>query len=180
MNLQEFKNPSFSRGAPRWIEGLWFFLGSPCISSLLPGSYWRVVILRSFGARIGRGVVVKPHVKVKFPWRLNIGDYCWLGEGVWVDNLANVELGDNVCISQGAYLCTGSHDWSAPAFDLITLPIKISNHAWVGAFAKVAPGTVLDDGAVLTMGSVGSGLLASWTINRGNPAMPVKDRLVSE
>jgi putative colanic acid biosynthesis acetyltransferase WcaF len=65
---------------------------------------------------------MKPGLKVKFPWRLVIGDHVWLGEDVWIDNLAEVWIGDSVCISQGAYLCTGSHDWRDEAFTLVTKP----------------------------------------------------------
>ena len=95
-------------------------MGQPLLRSwLIPFSRVKVVVLRTFGASIGRGVRIKPGVKVKFPWRLTVGHHCWLGEDLWIDNLAEVRIGAHCCLSQGVYLCTGSHDWSRDTFDLI-------------------------------------------------------------
>jgi putative colanic acid biosynthesis acetyltransferase WcaF len=114
--------------------------------------------------------MLKPGLKIKFPWRLVVGDNTWLGEDVWIDNLAPVLIGADCCISQGAYLCTGSHDWSKSGFDLITKPIRIGDRAWIAARAIIGPGVTVGEGAVLGLGSVASGDLAPWTIYRGNPA----------
>ena len=140
------------------------------VRSWLPGSSFRVALLRLFGAKIGKGVVLKPGLKVKFPWKLEIGDYSWIGEDVWIDNIGKVSIGSNSCVSQGAYLCTGNHDWSSETFDLKIGPIKIGNQAWVGAFAYLSPGVTIGDGAVISMASVVRGSIDSWTINSGNPA----------
>lgn len=166
MRLDRFQNSDYRRGASKFKEALWLAVSGLLVESWLPGSKWRVALLRLFGARIGKGVVIKPHVRVKFPWRLKIGDHCWIGEEVWIDNLANVEIGCHVCLSQRAYLCTGSHDWSRETFDLIVCPITIADHAWVCAFAVLAPGTSLGEGAILGMGERGSGALPAWTITR--------------
>ena len=99
------------------------------VSSSIPGSAHRCFLLRAFGAKIGRGVNIKPRVKVKFPWRLIVGNHSWIGEAVWIDNLAEVEIGANCCVSQGAYLCTGSHDWNSRKFTLITKPIRVEDGA---------------------------------------------------
>lgn len=119
---------------------------------------------------------MKPGVRVKFPWRLSVGDHAWIGEQVWIDNLAEVSVGAHACLSQGAYLCTGSHDWSSEAFDLITRPIVIEDHAWLGAGAALAPGAIMRKGAVLSMAAFGRGELSEWTIYAGNPAAPVRKR----
>ena len=134
MRLDKFKNPEFDRGASRFTEMLWIVLQGFLFSSWLPGSAWRRTLLRMFGARIGKGVVIKPRVNVKFPWRLVIGDFVWIGEQVWIDNLEMVTVGSHSCLSQGVYLCTGSHNWADPSFGLITQPIKIGEGCWVGAF----------------------------------------------
>lgn len=176
VRLDLFTNPDFDRGAPRWKEMLWLALQGLLFSSWLPGSGWRLHLLRAFGARIGKGVVIKPGVRVKFPWRLKIGDYSWIGEEVWVDNLAEVTIGSHSCLSQGAYLCTGSHDWNDPRFALITRSIHLRDGCWVGARASLSPGTRLEDGAVVTMGSVASGRLAAWTVHTGIPAQPTRQR----
>lgn len=147
-------------------------------SSWLPGSGWRVWLLRLFGAVVGTGVIIKPHVRVKFPWKLRIGDHSWIGESVWIDNLAEVSIGSNCCISQGAYLCTGSHRWDKESFDLEAKPITIEDECWVGAMARVAPGVVMGQGAVLTMCSVVVSNLDEWQVFSGSPALASKKRTV--
>lgn len=164
MRLDLFENPGFSRGASRWTELAWLVLSALAFSTWLPGSGWRAVLLRGFGATVGQGVVIKPHVTVKFPWRLVLGDHVWIGERVWIDNLDQVTVGAHSCLSQGAYLCTGSHDWSDPRFGLITRPITLGQGCWVGAQANLAPGTVLEDGAILAMGALGQGRLGAGQI----------------
>ena len=164
MRLDQFSNAGFDRGASRLVEAVWIALSGLLFSSWLPGSRWRSALLRAFGARIGRGVVIKPGVRIKFPLRLSIGDNVWLGEAVWIDNLVQVKIGSNSCISQGAYLCTGSHDWTASAFNLIARPITVGSGCWIGAHARVAPGTIMGDGAVLVMGAFASGHLDPGSI----------------
>ncbi|MGK7659765.1 MULTISPECIES: WcaF family extracellular polysaccharide biosynthesis acetyltransferase [unclassified Marinovum] len=176
VRLDLFKNDDFSRGRSRLVEALWVFVGSWAVASNFPGNGLRVTVLRLFGARIGRSVVIKPRVRVKFPWRLEIGDHSWIGEAVWIDNLAQVQIGSHVCVSQGAYLCTGSHDWSRETFDLVTKPIVIGDGAWVCARANVAPGVTVENGAVLGLGATATNNLKSMTINNGNPARMVRER----
>lgn len=176
MRLDRFSVGEFDRGASRFREALWLLLSALVFSSWLPGSGWRRFLLRLFGAQIGQGVVLKPGVRIKFPWRLVIGDYAWLGERAWIDNLGDVSIGSHACISQGAYLCTGSHDWSSDSFDLLVRPITVGDHVWVGAFSMLAPGADVGEGAVLAMGSVGKGKLAPWTVHGGNPAKSVGPR----
>jgi len=176
MRLDSFRNDSFDRGAPALKELLWLVVGALLVGSWLPGSSWRIGLLRLFGAKLGKDVVIKPGFRVKFPWRLVVGNHCWLGERTWVDNLVLVHLGEHVCISQGAYLCTGSHDWSKESFDLIAEPISIASHSWLGARSIVGPGVSVGEGAVLTLGSVATRDLSAWTIHMGVPANPVKER----
>ena len=176
MWLDKFDNRTFERGRPRWVEMLWIMMQALFVSSCWPGSGPRRACLRAFGARIGRGVVIKPRVRVKFPWRLSVGDHSWIGEGVWIDNLAEVRIGAHCCLSQNAYLCTGSHDWRSAGFDLITRPIDIQDQAWIAAQAVVGPGVTVGRGAVLALAAVAVDDLRSAWIYRGNPAQPVKPR----
>ncbi|CAK6687037.1 WcaF family extracellular polysaccharide biosynthesis acetyltransferase [Synechococcus sp. CBW1107] len=169
-------SPHWHPGAPRWRQALWLLLGQPLLGSFLPGTLWRKALLRAFGARLGRGGRLKPHLRVKFPWRLEVGDHCWLGEEVWIDNLAPVSLGDRVCLSQSAYLCTGNHDFRSPGFDLRTLPIRIDDDAWIAARAVLAPGTHVGSGAVVALGAVVKGVVAPSTLVAGNPAQSVGRR----
>ena len=176
MDLSRFSTGGFDRGRPAWVEALWLLVQALLVDSWLPGSAHRVWLLRAFGARIGRGAVLKPHLRIKFPWRLALGDHVWLGEGVWIDNLGLVELGSHVCISQGAYLCTGSHDWDSPTFDLSVRPIHVADRAWICARATLAPGTRVGEGTVVALGAVASGELAPWQVYAGVPAVPVRTR----
>jgi len=126
VRLSSYDNLSYRPGRSRFWQALWFFLGLPLLRcALIPSSSFRAALLRLFGAQIGRGAVIKPGLRVKYPWLFTAGDHCWLGEDAWIDNLAPVSLGANVCISQGAYLCTGNHDWRDPAFRLSVLPIHL-------------------------------------------------------
>jgi len=100
-------------------------------------------VLRVFGAKVGQGVVVHPNIRIKFPWKLSVGDHCWIGRDVWIDNLDYVTLESDVCISQGAYLCTGSHDHKSETFELRTAPIILEHGAWVCCRATVLGGAIL-------------------------------------
>jgi putative colanic acid biosynthesis acetyltransferase WcaF len=175
-NLHQYTVGDFSRGRPKFIIALWMILQPLLLTSWLPGSWHRRFLLYVFGAQIGAGVIIKPGVRVKFPWRLKVGAHTWVGEGVWIDNLADVEIGDNCCISQDAYLCTGSHDWSRTSFDLICRPILVEDGAWVAARAAVAPGVTIGEGAVLAFGSVATTDLVPWSIYAGNPATLLRAR----
>jgi putative colanic acid biosynthesis acetyltransferase WcaF len=176
VRLDRFDAREFDRGRGRIVEALWLICGGLFVSSGLPGSLLRVLILRAFGARISSGVVIKPHVRVKFPWRLSIGAHSWIGEDVWIDNLAQVSIGTQCCISQGAYLCTGSHNWSKEAFDLITKPIIIEDGAWICAKATVGPGVRVREGAVLELGSVATHDLDPWSCHSTLNTEPMKRR----
>ncbi|MBA4316357.1 MAG: colanic acid biosynthesis acetyltransferase WcaF [Alcaligenaceae bacterium] len=176
MKLKSFRNQEFDRGVSKLVELAWVVSQSVLFDSFLPGSWWRAKLLTWFGARVGRGVVIKPGVRIKFPWKLTIGDDCWIGEGVWIDNLDFVVLFEDTCISQGVYLCTGSHDWSKESFDLITKPIVIGPCAWVGAFCKVAPGVQIAFGSVCVMGSVVTRSTGEWEIWGGHPFEKIKSR----
>lgn len=174
--LEAYNAGDFQRGRSRAIEALWCIVQALFLRSFVPGTAQRSAALRLFGARIGKGVVIKPGTRVKFPWKLEVGDHTWIGEDVWIDNLAFVKIGNNCCLSQGAYLCTGSHDWSKPSFDLIVKPIEIHDNAWIAARALVAPGTVVAQGAVVGLGSLAKGRLMEWSIYTGVPAKKVQDR----
>jgi len=171
---------TYTPGASLAKQLLWFYIGSPLVKSrLLPFSALKVALLRGFGASIGQQVRIKPGVQVKFPWRLSVGDDCWIGEQVWIDNLASITIAHDVCISQGAYLCTGNHDWSTETFDLKLGAITIGHSAWIGARAVVGPNVRVGEGAILTVNSVANQSLLSWMIYVGNPAQPKKQRVLA-
>lgn len=164
VRLDEFTNDDFDRGRSRPIEACWRTIEGVLFDSWLPGSIWRTFLLRFFGAIVGRGVIIKPHVRVKFPWKLRIGDHSWIGESVWIDNLAQVSIGSHCCVSQGVYLCTGNHRWDTSTFDLEIKSIVINDQCWIGAMARIGPGVVVAEGAVIGLGEIVTQDVPSWTI----------------
>ncbi len=179
VQLRTYDNSWFHPGGSFLKRSAWFFLGQPLLrAAWLPSSSFRVRLLRLFGARIGDRVVIKPSVEVKYPWHLAIGDDCWIGEHAWIDNLTSVRVGSNVCISQGAYLCTGNHDWSDPSFGLMIAPIELRDGSWAGARSLLGPGTILGEGAVAAAGAVVGGTIPDYEIYVGNPARFHKPRVI--
>lgn len=177
MRLDRYTVGNYTPGAPYWKQLLWYFIGSPLVSSYwLPFSSLKVRILRRFGASIGQGVRIKPGVRIKFPWRLTVGDHVWIGENAWLDNLANITIESHVCISQDVYLCTGNHNWKHPDFALITAEIHIQESSWLAARSTVGPGVTIGRGAILSLGSVTGRSLEPMTIYAGNPAQSIKRR----
>ena len=167
------------RGQSLFVEALWFFLGAPIVASrVVPWPKLRVALLRWFGAKIGVNVYMKPGVRVKFPWYLSIGDHCWIGEEVWIDNLAPVSIAPHVCVSQGVYLCTGNHDWSQRNMRLFKKPIHLETGSWVGARGVVCPGVTIAEGAILTAGSVATKDIPRFEIHTGNPATFARIRVL--
>jgi putative colanic acid biosynthesis acetyltransferase WcaF len=155
-------------------------LGSPLVSNYwIVDSSFKCSLLRWFGAKVGIGVNIKPGVKIKFPWRLVVGDFVWLGENCWIDNVAMVTIDSHVCLSQDVYLCTGNHDWSSPSFELKDKPIHIESECWIAARAVIGPGVTVGRGAVLGLGSVTGRSLEQMTIYAGNPALPIKQRQIN-
>lgn len=181
MRLDQYTVGQYTPGAPYIKQLLWYFFGQPLLRSYwLPISRLKVKLLQMFGAQVGEGVRVKSGVTIKFPWRIAIGDYVWLGEKVWLDNVIDIRIDDHVCISQGAYLGTGNHDWCDPNFALRLSAIHLKSKCWIGANAVVGPGVTIGEGAVLCLGSVTGKSLDPMTIYSGNPAQPVKSRQMSD
>ena len=132
-----------------------------------------------FGAKIGRKVVLKPGVNIKSPWLLEVKDFVWIGENVWIDNLVKVSIDSNCCISQGALLLTGNHDYKKSSFDLIAREIKLEEGVWIGAKAVVCPGVICYSHALLTVGSVATSNMDAYGIYQGNPAKKVRERKIN-
>jgi putative colanic acid biosynthesis acetyltransferase WcaF len=178
--LNKFTNNWYTSGASKPKMLLWYFVNLIFFTSRwLPVSAIKVALLRIFGAQVGRGVVIKPAVNIKYPWRLKIGNHVWIGEQVWIDNLENVEIGDHVCISQGAMLLCGNHNYKKSTFDLIVGKIILEEGTWIGAQTVVCPGVVCKSHAILTVGSVATSELKAYTIYQGNPAKAIKERVIS-
>lgn len=176
-----FDNTWYEIGASKLKQTLWYFSNVVFFQNPLnPYSCIKVFMLRLFGAHVGKNVLIKPNVNIKYPWRLRIGDNSWIGENVWIDNLENVHIGNDVCVSQGAMLLTGNHNYKKTTFDLILGPIFIEDGAWIGAKAIVCQHVTCKTHSILTVGSVASTDLVPYGIYRGSPAKLVRKRMINE
>ncbi len=178
-DLSKYQNPEYKPGGGTIKRLAWYFTNAVFLRNPLnPFSGVKVFLLKLFGAKIGKGVVIKPAVNIKYPWRLSIGNYSWLGENVWIDNLEDVAIADNCCLSQGAMLLTGNHNYKKTTFDLMTKGIILESGVWIGAYSIVAPGVCCKSHSVLAVNSVAVADLASYSIYQGNPAKKVRDRQI--
>jgi putative colanic acid biosynthesis acetyltransferase WcaF len=177
-DLNTYNNRGYSSGN-LFARFIWYFFNAIFFkSNLFPSYSLKRAILKLFGAEIGTDVIVKPNVNIKYPWKLKVGHYVWIGEGVWIDNLDFVYLGSHSCISQGALLFCGNHDYSKSSFDLIVRPIVLEDGVWIGAKSIVCPGVVIGSHGVLSTGSVLSDDIKPYEIYRGNPAKKIKSRTI--
>jgi len=173
VDLSSYDNRSYSPGRGLVVRTLWYFVSLIVFESgWFPFVRIKRSLLQMFGAKIGRGLVMKPQVWVKYPWRLVVGDHCWIGQGVWIDNLADVHIGSHVCISQQVYICTGSHDYRKMSFDLIIRPVDVGNAAWLGARSLILQGVSIGANAIVAAGSVVTKDVSAAAIVAGNPARP--------
>jgi putative colanic acid biosynthesis acetyltransferase WcaF len=178
VNLAHY-NKTLDISAGRLKQISWYYINLLFINSYwLPLSSIKIQILKLFGAKIAKGVNIKPKVNIKYPWKLIIGENCWIGEEVWIDNLAVVELGNNVVLSQGSMLLCGNHDYKKSEFDLIALPIKMGDGVWIGAKSIVTPGVICETHAILSVNSVATSNLQAYGIYSGNPAIWKRQRVI--
>ncbi|MBM6962146.1 colanic acid biosynthesis acetyltransferase WcaF [Bacteroides caecigallinarum] len=177
VQLKTFTTGNFDKGAGTCKMILWYFINALFVrASWNPFMDIKIFLLRVFGAKIGKGLVIKNNVCIKFPWKLTIGNDVWLGEKCWIDNLDYVTIGNDVCISQGALLLTGNHDYTLSTFDYRNAPIVIEDGAWIGAKTVVCPGVTAKCHSILTVGSVATKDMEEYGIYQGNPARIVRKR----
>ena len=177
-DLNTYNNQGYSSGN-LLLRFIWYFFNAIFFKSSFFQSFsLKRAILKLFGAEIGVDVIIKPNVNIKYPWKLKVGDCVWIGEGVWIDNLDFVSIGSHCCISQGALLLCGNHDYSKSSFDLIVKPIVLGEGVWIGAKSLVCPGVIIGSHGVLSAGSVLSDDIKPYEIYRGNPAEKIKTRAI--
>jgi putative colanic acid biosynthesis acetyltransferase WcaF len=174
-DLASYTPAGFDRGASRGKEILWVLVKWMFFQGAFPWpSPLRVFWLRLFGAAVGTGVVIRSRVNITFPWRLRIGDNVWIGEEAFILSLAPVTIESSVCISQRAFLCTGSHDYTKSSFDLKTAPITLRHGSWIAAQAFIGPGVEVGEGTTIGAGAVLMESASPRVLMRGNPAVLVK------
>jgi len=178
--LESFTIPPGFRGRPGWFVQLWWIVQSTLFGLSPQFMYgWRRWLLKLFGARVGKGVIIRPTARVTYPWKVSIGDWSWIGDEAVLYSLGEIEIGSNAVISQRSYICTAGHDYTRPGFDIYSKKIVIGDEAWVAAGVFVAPGVKIGRGAVVGACSGVFSDLPPMTVSFGNPAKVSRKREVN-
>lgn len=176
--LNTFKLPKNFRGKNPFIVQIWWLVQSILFKTSPQFMYgWRRFLLRLFGAKIGKKVIIRPNVTITYPWKITIGDYSWVGDNVTLYSLGEIEIGQNVVISQKSYLCTGSHDYTKLDFPIYQNKITIHNECWIATDVYIAPGINIGKGTVVGARSSVFKDLPKNKICIGSPAKIIRDRI---
>lgn len=176
-DLSMFVLPKKFRGRSAFVVQLWWLVQATLFAASPQFLYgWRRFLLRLFGASIGKGVIIRPTARITYPWKLTIGDYSWIGDNVELYTLGEIHIGSHAVVSQRSYLCTGSHYYDRPAFDIYSATICIEDQAWLAADVFVAPGVTIGRGAVIGARSTVLENMPEAMICAGYPAKPIKPR----
>jgi len=178
-DLSVYDNSWYRPGGSGLKRTLWYFVNAIFLSTpYFPFSSFKCGLLKLFGAQIGKGVIIKPSVNIKYPWKLSVGDYTWIGEKVWIDNLDQVTIGKHCCLSQDALLLCGNHRYDKTTFDLVIGSITLEDGVWIGARAVVTGNVICESHSVLTACSLASSNLKAYGIYKGQPAVWIKERVI--
>lgn len=177
--LENFKLPNGFRGRNAVTVQLWWFVQATLFRFSPQFLYgWRRLLLRLFGAQIGKNVIIRPTVEITYPWKVNIGDHSWIGDNVTLYSLGEIEIGKNTVVSQKSYLCTGSHDYSKSNFPIDAKKITIEDECWLATDVYVAPGITIHKGSVVGARSSVFQSLEGNKVYVGSPAKYIKERKV--
>lgn len=173
IDLSQYDSSQHDRGRPGWFVLLWWLVQAIAFP-LSPHTFnnFRKWLLQRFGAKIGQGVVIRPTARFTYPWKVEIGDYSWIGDDVVFYSLDRIQVGCHCVISQKSYLCTGSHNIQDPRFGLVTAPIAIGNGAWVATDCFIAPGVQIGANAVIGARSSVFSNIPAQKVAWGTPARP--------
>lgn len=176
-NLKLYKTPKNFRGKSKVIVQLWWIVQALLFNLSPQFLYgWRRFLLRSFGAKIGKDVIIRPSVKVTYPWKVSIGDYSWIGDDVVLYSLGNITIGSNTVISQKSYICTGTHDFNKIDFPIFGYDINIKDQCWLATDVFVAPGITINEGTVVGARSTVLEDLKPFSVYVGSPVKWIKKR----
>jgi putative colanic acid biosynthesis acetyltransferase WcaF len=176
-DLARFRSPPEFRGRSAFVVQLWWVVEAILFRTSPQFMYgWRRFLLRSFGAKIGAGTLIRPGVKTTYPWKLTVGDNCWIGDGTQLYSLAPIRIGRNVAIAQDVAIITGSHDFRKPSFDIYALPIEVEDECWLCAGSFIHQNVKLGRGSVVGARAVVMRSTAPYSINAGIPAKQVGSR----
>lgn len=181
VDLRQYDQSRYDRGRPGWFVLLWWLVQAIAFP-LSPHTFnsWRVWLLRLFGAKVGAGAIIRPTARFTYPWKVEIGDYSWIGDDVVFYSLDRICLGSHCVVSQECYLCTGSHDIQDSTFRLLTAPIIIGNGVWIATDCFIALGVQIGANAVIGARSSVFGNLPAQQVCWGTPARPRYQRQMRE
>lgn len=154
-----------------WLAQATLFRCSPQIAY-----GFRRWLLRLFGAKVGKKVLIRPSATITYPWKVSIGDYSWIGDDVVLYSLAPIHIGDHVVVSQRSYVCAADHNPSLRAFPIRERPVRIEHGAWIAADVFIGPGVTVGAGAVVGARSSVFKPVPAAMICHGNPCRPVRRR----
>jgi putative colanic acid biosynthesis acetyltransferase WcaF len=173
IDLRKYDQTWFNRGRSGWFILCWWLVqGIAFPLSLHTAHGFRCWLLRLFGAKIGTEVRIRPTARFTYPWKVEIGDYSWIGDDVVLYSLDSIQIGSQCVISQECYLCTGSHNFQDGAFGLLTAPIRIGNGVWLAADCFVAPGVNIGANAVIGARSSVFNNIPEQQVAWGTPCRP--------
>ncbi len=178
-DLSKFSVPKEFRGKNPIIVQLWWIVDALLFKPSPQVLYgWRRFLLRCFGAKIGKNVIIRPSARITYPWKVEIGDYSWIGDHTELYSLGTIHIGANSVISQRSYICTGSHQFESLAFDIYALPIHIEDQVWIATDVFVGPGVTIGKGTVVGARSTVMKNLEGGYIYGGYPLKQIRRRLL--
>ena len=181
IDLSRFFVPKEFRGRSKWVVQLWWIAQDWLFRPSPQFMYgWRRFLWRLFGAEVGRDVLIRPTARVTFPWNVTVGDNSWIGDYAELYSLAPIQIGRNSIVSQRAYLCAGTHDYSKVDFPLVAKPIRIEDEVWIAAGAFIFPGVTIGKGSIVAAASLVLQDMPGATICAGHPARPIRQRPIPE
>lgn len=178
-DLSLFRLPSGFRGRPAgWVQ-LWWLVQATLFKWSPQFAYsFRRMLLRAFGAQVGKGVIIRPSVTITYPWKVTIGDFSWIGDDVVLYSLGPISIGPHSVVSQRSYLCAGDHDYASTEFPIRGPAISIGAEVWIATDVYVGPGVTVGGGAVVGARSSVFSDLPEKMVCLGSPCRPVKERMV--
>ncbi|AFY77763.1 MAG: colanic acid biosynthesis acetyltransferase WcaF [Hydrococcus sp. C42_A2020_068] len=179
IDLRLYDQSWFDRGKPGWFILLWWLVQAIAFPLSLHNAHgFRCWLLRLFGAKIGKGVLIRPTARFTYPWKIEIGDYSWIGDDVVLYSLDRITIGTQCVISQKSYLCTGSHDFRDVAFNLVTAPIIIGNGVWIAADCFIGCGVKIGANAAIGARSSVFSHIPEQQVAWGTPCRPRYPRVM--
>lgn len=177
IDLSKYDQSWYSKERSNAVVLLWWFIQGTVFRFSIHNMYaWRAFLLRCFGAKIGKNVLIRSSAKFTYPWKVTIGDNSWIGDNVQFYSLDKIIIGNDCVVSQESYLCTGTHDIKDEKFGLLTKPIVVKDGAWIASDVFVYPGiTIYEMGVVAARSTVVKDVPYN-EVHMGAPAKFIKKR----